>query len=185
MLTGYSVCWLSRSLSLEFSRPIVAVAVRFAFLASFLLVITLLALLEPLCLLCLPAVHLIHLLLLALLELILALPACVLAAHFLFLLVISPLHFLALGILLPLHLVEFLFVPLLQLGIGGRVVGMPRRGRTIELAAVIFAALVRIARVRWAVSVVASAAVVESSPIVAGATVISSSMLDVAATEVP
>jgi len=125
----------------HFSGLAVAIAVRFIFLTSLVLVFALLALLELLCLLFLAVVHLIHLLLLAALELVLALLVCILPAQPLLLLVLAPLHVLAFGILLPLHLVELLLVPLLQPWIGGRVVGMARRGRTIESAAVIVVAI--------------------------------------------
>ena len=113
-----------------------AVAVRFAFLPLFLLMVALLALLQLLSLLLLPAVHLIRLLLLAALELVLALLVCVLAAQSLLLLVISPLHFLAFRVLLALHLVELLFVPLLQPGVGGRIVRMPCGGWPVRRVAV-------------------------------------------------
>lgn len=146
-----------------------AIAVRFVFLTSFVLVFALLALLKLLSLLLLPAVHLIRLLLLAALELILALLVYILAAQFLLFLILPLLHSLALGILLPLHFVELLFVPLLQSGIGGRVVGMPRGGRAIGFAIAIVAASIRIARVRRAVSVVASAPVVESTAVIGSA----------------
>ena len=179
-----------------------AIAVRFIFLTSLVLVFALLALLELLCLLFLAAAHLIHLLLLAALELVLALLVCILPAQPLLLLVLAPLHVLAFGILLPLHLVELLLVPLLQPWIGGRVVGMARRGRTIESAAVIVVAIawavrrvaiavvkvsvaaIRIARVRRTVPVAAPAAVVESGSIINAATVIGSAVLDVSAMEI-
>lgn len=100
-------------------------------LALFFLVLALLLLLKLLSLLLLLVVHLILLLLLALLHLVLALLARILAAQFLLLLVLALLHFLALGVLLTLHLVELLFVPLLQLRIGGRIVRMPCGGWAI------------------------------------------------------
>lgn len=159
-----------------------AVAVRFAFLPLFLLVVAFLALLELLSLLLLLAVHLLRLLLLAALKLVLPLLICVLAAQSLLLLFVSPLHFLAVGILLALHLVEVSFVLLLQSWIGGRVVGMARRGRAIGVVTVIFAASVRIASVWRTVSVVAPATIVNSA-ILAAATVVGSAVLDVAAVE--
>lgn len=162
-----------------------AIAVRFAFLPLFLLVFALLALLKFLCLLFLPAVHLVHLLLLAALELILALAICVLAAQSLLFLVVSPLHFLTLRVLLPLHFVVVSFMFLLQSGIGGRVVGMARRGRAIEVTTISFAAFV------WAigfprvgsVSVGASATVVNFGTIITASAVIRSAVLDVTAAE--
>lgn len=117
----------------------------------------LLALLKLLSLLFLSAIHLIHLLLLAALELVLALLICVLAAQSLLFLIIAPLHFLVFGVLLALHLVELLFVPLLQLRIGGRIGGVTRGRRAIK-----FAASIRITRVRT-VSVVASSTVIGSA----------------------
>ena len=180
---------------------IMAVAMRFAFLPLFLLVFALLALLKFLSLLLLPAVHSVHLLLLAALELVLTLMTCVLAAQFLLLLVIAPLHFLAFGVLLTLHPVEVFFVFLLQPGIGGGVVGMPRGGRPIKVAAVIFAAsawtirrvavavvkvsipTIRITCVRGTISFVASTTVVESATVINATTVIASTVFDVAAME--
>ena len=99
-----------------------AIAVRFAFLPLLPLVIALLALLKLLCLLLLPAVHLLHLLLLTALKLVLPLLTCVLSSQLLLFLVIALLNSLALGVLLTLHFVEISFVPLLQPGIGGRIV---------------------------------------------------------------
>src|SRR5215467_4622726 len=130
----------SRGFSSATSGPIVAVAVLLAFLSLFLLVFTFLALLKFLTLLFLPMIHLIHLLLLAALELVLALLPPILAVHSLLFLFIAPLHFLTFGVLLPLHLVEFSLVLLLQLRVGGRVIGMAPSGRTIEVATVIVAA---------------------------------------------
>jgi hypothetical protein len=115
------------------SGPI-GVAVR---LALFFLVFAFLALLKFLSLLLVLLVHLLLLLLLAALELVLALLTRILAAQFLLLLVLPLLHFLAFGILLTLHFVELLFVLLLQPGIGGRIVGMARRGRPIGSATII------------------------------------------------
>src|SRR5215472_8517589 len=185
----------SRGFSSATSGPIVAVAVLLAFLSLFLLVFTFLALLKFLTLLFLPMIHLIHLLLLAALELVLALLPPILAVHSLLFLFIAPLHFLTFGVLLPLHLVEFSLVSLLQLRVGGRVVGMAPSGRTIEVATVIVAApawpirraiavvkvsipTIRIACVRRTVSVVASATIVESGTLVTAATVIASAVLD-------
>ena len=150
--------------SLQCSGTIAAVAVWLAFLPLFLLMVPLLALLKLLSLLLLASVHLIHLLLLAALDLVLTLLVCILAAQSLLLLIIAPLHFLPFGVLLPLHFVELLFVLLLQSWIGGRIIGMPRGGRTI-------------------VSVVASATVVKSA-IITAPTVIGSAMLNVATMEI-
>jgi len=180
----------SRGFSSATSGPIVAVAVLLAFLSLFLLVFTFLALLKFLTLLFLPMIHLIHLLLLAALELVLALLPPILAVHSLLFLFIAPLHFLTFGVLLPLHLVEFSLVSLLQLRVGGRVVGMAPSGRTIEVATVIVAApawpirraiavvkvsipTIRIACVRRTVSVVASATIAESGMLVIAATAMS------------
>ena len=121
-------------------RPVVAVAVRLAFLPLLVLVFALLALLKFLCLLLLPAIHLIGLLLLPALDLILALLVCVLAVQPLLFLVIAPLHFLAFVVLLALHFVEFAFVTLFQFWIGGRIVGVSRRRWAIEIATVVIAA---------------------------------------------
>ena len=169
-----------------------AVAVRFAFLPLFLLVLVLLALLKFLCLLILPAVHLIQLLLLMSLELILSLRIGPVPVHSLTLLILSLLQLLAIGVLLTLHFVEFSFVFLLQPGIGGRIIGMARGGRTIETATVVIVssavvgipvATIGILRVRWTVSIVASAAVLKSATIIDAAAVIAPTALDVATTE--
>jgi len=149
----------------------VAVAMCFAFLLLFLLVVALLALLKFLSLLLLPAFHLIRLLLLTALKLVLALLVCALAAQSLLFLVIAPLHFLTLSVLLPLHLVEVSFMLLLQPGVGGRIVGMPRGRRPVESAAVIFAPSVSTIRrpVGGTVSVIAAAAIITPAMEIAGA----------------